>query len=239
MNPLIMTIIIFFLLIIVLAVIIRFVKKMVRTVIIIAIIVLVIGASIYILKDANSLRKNFLLGEKLVVLELDSRIVSAIISKDVAVPIPVTTIGNLDDLYAIKDLDKMLNDKYKLVIFKWKAFQNIDFVGDEEYEFSMDEIKSIMKSGSPKQFIADKMIKEQGPEFESMIQTKVDEMFATDDHLKSIVFSFMIAKFVENNSVFEGYINENVFIYPETITLKLIKILPISWMKGFLPEKTF
>jgi hypothetical protein len=239
MNPLITTIIIFFLLIVVLAVIIRFVKKMVRIVIIIAIIVLVVGASIYILRDANSLRENFLPGEKLVILELDNKIVSAIISKDVSVPTPVTTIGNLDDLYAIKDLDKMLNDKYKLVIFKWKAFEKIDFVGDGDYEFSMDEIKSIMESNNAKQFIIDKMVKEQGAEFESIIQTKVDEMFTTDDHLKSILFGFMIAKFVEKNSVFEEYIDENVFIYPETITLKLIKILPISWMKGFLPEKTF
>jgi hypothetical protein len=239
MNPLVMTIIIFFLLIVVLAIVIRFVKKMVRLVIIIAIVILVVGASLYVLKDANDLRKKFLPSEKLVVLEIDNTLVSAVISKDVSVPIPVTTIGNLNQLYAVEDFNKMLNEKYKLIIFKWSAFQDIDFVGENEYKFSLDEIKSIMQSNNPKQFLVEKMVKEQGEEFETGIQIKVDEMFATDDHLKSIVFSFMIAKFVEQNSVFEEYINENVFIYPETITLKLIKVLPISWMQGFLPEKTF
>lgn len=236
MNPLIMVVIIFIILVIVLGIIMRFVKKVVRIVIITAIIILVVGSSLYVLKDANDLRKNFLQKEKLLMLDLDGKITAAVISKDVSVPAPVIDVKNLNQLYAEKKYSAMMEDKYKLIAFDWNAFRNIDFVGEDEYTFSMDNVREIMVSDYPKRILVDKMAREQGEKFRDSIAFEVDDMFPTDDHLKAVIFSFMIEKFSQNKAVFSEYADGNVFIYPETITLKLIKMLPRSWMKGFLPE---
>lgn len=229
-----MVVIIFFLLIIVLAVIIRFVKKLVRTIIIVAVIILIIGASAYVFTDAMNLKNNFISKEKLLVLDMDGKIVAAVISKDVSVPVPVTTIGNLNELYSKKEFDSMRGDKHKLLIFTWTAFNDLDVIGEEEYIFSMTDAKTILESDSPKQFIIDKMVSEQGKELEFIITKEVNEMFPTNDHFKSVIFSFMLAK--KQNSVFTEYIKGNIFIYPNTIVLQMIKILPISWVNSFLPE---
>jgi len=236
MNSLLMLLIVFLLLVVVLAVIIRFVKNLVRIIIVVGLLALVFGAGIYVLNDANNLQKKFLPGEKLLVLDLDSNITAAVISKDIAVPVPVTKVDALDLLYSEKDYSEMLDDKYKLVVFKWGAFDDIDFVGTDEYRFSMKEVRQIMEASSPREFLVDKMAEEQGEELRQAIRSEVFSRFPTKDHLRSVAFSFMIAKFIDQGSVFEEYIDGNVLIYPETITLKIVKIIPFSWIRGFLPE---
>lgn len=235
MNPLIMLIIVFFVLIVVLAVVMRFVKKIVRTAIIVGLIILVVAASGYVLKDANELRKNFLPKDKLLMLELDGRIAAAVVSAGVSVPVPVLSIENLNQMYSAHEYDQMVGDEYKLLIFGWNAFRNIDFVGENEYKFSMAQVREIMSADNPKRLLVDKMAREQGEQFRESISFKINDMFPTNDHLKSVIFSFMLAEFGKKESVFIEYSNGNIFIYPETITLKLAKMLPQKWMQGFLP----
>ncbi|MBD3361897.1 hypothetical protein GF358_03850 [Candidatus Woesearchaeota archaeon] len=236
MNTLLAAVIVFFLLIVVLAVLIRFVKKIVRIILIVAIVVLVIGAGAYVIKDAYNLKKNFLSDEKLLVLDMDGNIPAAVISKDVSVPVPVTAVDNLDELYSEQKFNAMKGNKNWLIIFDWTAFDDLDVIGTEDYMFSMADVKKILESDNARRFIIDKMVLEQGKELEPVITREVNKIFPTEDHLKSVLFSFMIAKFLEQNSVFTEYFNNNIFIYPETITLKIIKILPTGWMLGFLPE---
>jgi len=236
MNTLILLLVIFAAVIVGLAIAVRFVKALARTIIIVVIIALVLGAGLYVLTDANDLRVNFLSKEKLLLLDLDGNIVAAVISKGVSVPVPVTDVKSLNVLYHSENYQSMLNDNYKLVVFQWDSFRDLSIVGEDNYVFSIDDVKQIMELEDPKMFYVEKLVGEQGAAFLAPISAQVEKIFPTNDYFRSVVFSFMIAQSFENTSIFEKYLDGTVFIYPETITLKLLKILPFSWVRDFLPD---
>jgi len=237
MNLLIAIIIIFILLVVILAVLIRFVKKIFRIVIIVSVVVLIAGSCLYIVNDANNLRKNFLKKEKLLVLDLDGEIVAAVFSRDVSVPVPVGSVNNLNLFYQDKEYDSMLDEKYKLIIFDWDAFSGLESVGEDEYIFSMSDVKTVLKAEKPRNFLVNKMVEEKSVLLKEAVELSVNNMFPSDDHLRSVIFGFMLAEFIENDSVFEEFSKGNVVIYPDSISLKLFRIVPLKWLQGFLPEK--
>lgn len=237
MSPLVWLLIIFVALVVGFAVLVRFVKAFAGTIIILAILSIVVGGSIYVIHDANDLRVNFLPKEKLLVLDLDGDIVAAVISRDVSVPVPVTDVKGLNVLYHSKDYKAMLGTNYKLLVFKWDAFRSLKVVGDDQYMFTIEDVKKVMTLEDPKKYYIEQYLGSSAAEFAGIIASQVDKVFPTNDYFRSVVFSFMIAKSFEDASVFEAYVNEDVSIYPETITLKLIRWLPFSWVQDFVSDK--
>jgi hypothetical protein len=239
MNLLLLILIVFFVVIVFLSIALRFVKKVVRITILVIICILVLSASIYVMKDANDLRKDFLLAEKLLLLDLNGDIVAGVINKDVSEPVPLNSLDDLNEAYHEKNYEDMLNKHYKLLVFDWDSFKDLEYIEYDDDTISLEDINKIMKSENPKDFFIDRLVEKKGEPMRSVIAEQVEDMFPTDDFLRSVIFGFMIAKSFEKRTVFDDYVNGNVFIFPETITLRSLKILPISWMRGFLPEKLF
>ncbi len=237
MNPLIWILIIFIALVVGFALLVRFVKAFARTIVILVILSLVVGAGIYVIHDANDLRTNFLPKEKLLVLDLDGNIVAAVISKDVSVPVPVTDVNGLNALYQVKDYKAMLGTNYKLLVFKWDAFRNLKVVGDDQYTFTIEDVRKVMTLEDPKKYFIEQQLGSDAAAFAGIVSSQVDKVFPTNDYFRSVVFSFMIAKSFEDASVFKAYVNEDVSIYPETITLKLVRWLPFSWVQDLVSDK--
>jgi len=237
MNPLIWVLIIFIALVVGFALLVRFVKAFARTIVILVILSIVVGASIYVIRDANDLRVNFLPKEKLLVLDLDNNIVAAVISKDISVPVPVTDVKGLNTLYHAKDYQAMLGSNYKLLVFKWDTFKDLKVVGDNTYTFSIEDVKKVMTLEDPKSYYIEQQLGSDAAMFAGIVSSQVDKVFPTNDYFRSVVFSFMIAKSFEDASVFEAYVNGDVSIYPETITLKLVRWLPFNWVRDFVADK--
>lgn len=237
MNPLIWVLIAVVALAVGFALLVRFVKAFARTIVLLALLGVIVGASIYVIRDANELRANFLPKEKLLVLDLEGNIVAAVVSKGVSVPVPVTDVRGLNTLYHSKNYKAMLGSNYKLLVFKWDAFNDLKIVGDDEYVFSIGDVQKIMTLEDPKAYFIEQRLGSTAAEFAGIVSDQVDKIFPTNDYFRSVVFSFMIAKSFEDASVFEAYVEKNVWIYPETITLKLVRWLPFSWVQNFVAEK--
>jgi energy-coupling factor transporter transmembrane protein EcfT len=235
MNQLLLLAIIFIIAIIIIGVIVRFVKAFARTVIILVILGLIVGGSIYVLRDANDLRVNFLPEEKLLVLDLEGNIVAAVISKGVSVPVPVTDVKGLNVFYHAMDYKAMLGDNYKLLVFKWDAFRDLKVVGDDKYMFTIEDVRKVMTMEDPKKYYIEQYLGAGTvAALAEIVSAQVDRVFPTNDYFRSVVFSFMIAKSFEDSSVFEAYAGDDVWIYPETVTLKLIRWLPFEWVRDFV-----
>jgi len=102
-------------------------------------------------------------------------------------------------------LDDILQDRFKLFIFDSKAFEGIEEIEIKGQVYSKEESFELLESD--------------------------DLNFGVGkEEAKSAIFGIMIQKAMSKDPlfIFKEYKNENLIVYPETITFKTIKNIPMS-----------
>lgn len=218
-----------------LSILLRFIGRTKRLIITGIIIVLIAGSAIYIYKDINDLKKNMIDAEKLFLLDIDGKIIAGFVSKGVENPITLNDVQNINKLYQEKNLKQIRDQYYKILIFKWPAFDEISEISDQEQTITNEEAKNALLSPNPKKLYVDKTAAVKGEKYRLFIQKEADKQYPTEDSFKGIVFGLFAAETGKRNLLIPEFKQGNIIIYPEKITLKIVKIFPQDLLEKFLP----
>lgn len=200
------------------------------------IIFLILGFFVY--KDIVDMQKNF--GEKnnIVLIESGGRIVGGVIGRfSGEEAAAIKDVSSYDSDYQANDYESILGDDYKLFIFKEGAFDKTDDVEMMGGSYSSDFIVSLLKSDKPIDDYVDNDVSIKGlsgaalENAKSLLRGKIRY---SDTEFKSVLFGTLLAKAMEDKQFFfilEQYKEGDVVVYKETITFKVIKAIPVSFIK--------
>ena len=193
----------------VIAIILTVMEKITKIVIPLLIIALLVVGAFYFVTDVADLQMKFNTENKLFLLELDDNIVGAFSVKGEEQPEVLFDLGRFKGFRPEK-ADAMINGYYKVIVVHWETFNNIQEFDLDGTILPLSQIKSIIKSSNPRQYL---------PE-------NARQMFPTDDSLKGHLFMFLFREANTNYTLIDQYRNKNVDFYPETMSLKVIRLIP-------------
>jgi len=167
----------------------------------------------FIYHDFKDLRENFSVLEKKVILKDGDKVLMGLVLNE---DTELMTIKQLNDYsLLLKDdkYDKILDDSYKLMVFDVEIISNLDDKIEIEDEiFTQDQIITILKSKN------------------------------TDKEEKASIFSTILEDEILSSRnplfFFSEFKNGNIIIYPETALFKIVKFIPLSFIKD-VGEKIF
>ncbi|MEM4254487.1 MAG: hypothetical protein QXR48_03845 [Candidatus Woesearchaeota archaeon] len=203
---------------------IRILKGVVRTVFSLAVVLAVVVFGIWVLSDINDLKNHFYEDEKLFVLDIDGKVAGAFtLARSSEIPSTIKDLAQIRQYYP--DLGKIRNKYYKVIVLKWELVA--DNVVLENFEALSDELKTALVSESPKEFFIDKTAGKLGKTARSVAKTTADVIYPTEDSFRSAMFALLAAKpLSEHETMLKAIKNNTAIIYPETITFKLLRMLP-------------
>ena len=226
-------------------VIIILVKKILKAVFLILalflVIILILGFFVY--RDVVDLQKNFGTQNSLVLMDLDDEIVAGVIgSFSGEEATPIWDIGDYNAKYMAGDYDGLLGQNYKLIVFEEEAFDDVGGIVIIGKEYSSNFIISLLRSGTPIDDYVDNEMRIQNlPEAEEKIAKRElrRQITYSNTEFKSVLFGALLGKAMEDQGfifILEQYREEDVMIYKETLTFKLIKTFPMSFVKGLVEK---
>ena len=175
------------------------------------VIFLMIAANLFfIFQDFNDFRQNFGVSEKKVILKDEDRILTGLVLDEDTNMMTNTQLNDYSSYLRTDDLDKILGDSYKLMIFDVDIISNLDTEIDFENGITTDEAITILNTGSSEE------------------KAEVFSIILADEILSSRNPLFFLSEFKEGN----------IMIYPETALFKTIKFIPLSFI-GDIGKKLF
>lgn len=145
-------------------------------------------------------------------------------------------LSELDSLnYAAKDFDRLLGDKYKIIIFDKTKLDNFDSIEVGDIRLNQEESLDLLNSNNALLDLTELYNAKMGFDNNEAQALKLKNI-NDDNEAKALVF-FAIAKDMLNKKGLMRLLQEDqVQIHPETITFKLIKHLPDSLLKFVITE---
>ncbi|MBW3004301.1 hypothetical protein KY310_00515 [Candidatus Woesearchaeota archaeon] len=198
----------------VIAIILTVMEKITKIAIPILIIALLVVGAFYFVYDTADLQLKFETENKLFLLELDDSIVGAFSIKGNQDPI---IIDDLDDYQNLNQeaLDALAIRYYKVIIVNWNTFDDLPSITVGDNLITTQEARIAFKSSTPKEFLS----------------PQVASLFPTEDSVKSSLFNLMFGAAYQKTNLIEMYRAGTVDIYPETMGLKVIKLIPEALLK--------
>ncbi len=207
--------------IIVITVLLSFFSKVLRFVLPILYFILIIVGTVMVFSDAADLRDNFLKEDKLFVLEMNNEATAAFTVKGTD---PADIITDLTNIKAVPYEDL---GYYKVLVFTWDSFETIDSVPFSGRTLTRAEAQQIMDAAEPRALLAQQS---------DVPIAAVNQAYVSDDMVRGDLFANLASAAADEESVVVALHQGTVSIVPETISFKLIKILPLSIVKKLLPE---
>ncbi len=198
----------------VIAIILTVLEKITKIAIPVLIIALLVVGAFYFVYDVASLQQKFETENKLFLLELDDSVAGAFSIKGNQEPIIIDDLSNYKSLRP-ENLDALLNRYYKVIIVHWNAFDDIQSINVAGATVSKQDARTALESSSPKSFL----------------DQQVAALFPTEDSIKSSLFNLMFGAAYQKTDLIELYRLGKVDFYPETMGLKVIKLIPEPILK--------
>jgi hypothetical protein len=104
---------------------------------------------------------------------------------------------------------------YKIMTVHWDTFDDIPSVTVGDTVITTQDARTAFKSSTPKEFLS----------------PQVALLFPTEDSVKSSLFNLMFGAAYQKANLIEMYRAGTVDIYPETMGLKVIKLIPEVLLK--------
>ncbi|MBD3304031.1 hypothetical protein GF343_02715 [Candidatus Woesearchaeota archaeon] len=192
----------------VIAIVLTVLEKITKFTIPVLIIALLVVGAFYFIYDTADLQQKFETGNKLFLLELDDSVAGAFSIKGNQEPVIIDDLSS----YTLKpeQLDLLLDSHYKIIIVHWSAFDDINSITVGDIAVLKQDAKGIFKSISPK----------------SLLTPQLAALFPTEDSARSSLFNLMFGAAYQKTGLIEMYRAGDVDIYPETMGLKVIKLIP-------------
>lgn len=182
-----------------------------------------------VIRDVNNLKNNFANSSKIVLLIDNNQAITGFVAAENINPLTAEQLKEATTLYQAKDYEKLLGNNYKLFIMKYEALQNLSDVqfGIEGKQLQGGDILEVIKSDNPKTTYA------------ALIEIAQTDIPAevTDEEIKAKLFEyFFIYIFQRPVTMLKEYQKGNIYIYPETISFKVMKFSSLPFLEFFVKE---
>ena len=223
-------------------------------------ILIVVTGSVLIYFDAKSLKENTLTSKTTIILTNNSYskvyagFVMNLDNTSKSRPLNSAELASATTAIKGKNYDLILNKSYKLIIIPEKSLQTIlgtDIAVNENSKISNADFFIIAKSDKPIDMYLEKIVASIAgidstlgtSNFRNKITDNLrKDIKATDDEFKGRLFSAVFEKVLLENpeKIILEYKARRVIIYPETILLKILRMVPDDTIKkqfGEIKEK--
>ena len=193
--------------------------------------ILFISLGYWVYNDTLDLKDHFINSSKIFLLEDKNGIIAGIsVHQDEKEYITETIAEDYSNNIVNDDYNGILGDKYKLFVLNMDIFSRIETVNLFGKEISKGDFFMIMESENPKVTL-NNYFSADDPVFTMMLAGSKD-----DADIKSRVFSHISGRLISKDPLLllNSYREGEIVIYPETITFKLIKYLPINAVKRII-----
>ena len=215
------------------------VKKVLKAIFLILALFLVVSLvlSFFIYRDVVDMQKNFEQGNSLILIELDGSIVAGVMGSFSGEQ--ASMLWNVSDYnakYQADDIDGLLGQNYKLMIFSEASFDNVDTIKIMDKDYSNDFIMSLLRSENPIDDYVDNEIESDDKTARYELRRQIQY---SNTEFKSILFGALLGNGMEDRGfifILEQYREGDVFIYKETLTFKIIKSLPLAFVRGLVTK---
>ena len=192
------------------------------------ILALIFGFILY--KDFTNFKKGFENGEKLILLVDESKVYTSVtLIKPVDPKIIYSSkqeVNMFSEYYKNNELDKILDNKSFMFLIKKDFIENeLDYIYLGDSNLSNQEVMQILTSDS---YLED-------------FYSKINSQGKTPYDIRADIFLSSISRIAEIKSplfLLEGYKNSQIKIYPESLTLKFIKIIPSSLITKVIQDNS-
>jgi len=208
-------------------------KAGIISVVLMIIIVLMLISGFFLYLDANDLREQFPISQKMFLYKTDNTIktgMQGVFNDSIPIYLDKEKIEEVNNLYKKKDYQKLLESNYKIFIMNRNSFDavsgQIDFLDKKiQKEFLLNAIDS---DDAILAFVKEFDITND-PQTINYTRSRLYEKFGSDEEFKGAIFSLLIDKALDQNGqsyMILEYKKNNIIIYPDSITLRIIKTLP-------------
>ena len=215
------------------------IKKVAAWVLLIILALALFGTifSLDVFKDVTDLAQNLPTARKLFVLKDDSTLHTAFESSALNANalsfIDQKTIASFQSSYAKGDLNTIRGSYYKLVIVDAAALTSNKLTVNNN-EIAVADVLEAIRADNTRERVVQFIIKEKSlpdtAETKRYVQEQLGSSIKTDADMRATLFVQLIADAVARNPLFvtRGLASNTIIVYPETITFKVLKILPES-----------
>ncbi len=209
--------------------------------------VLMLVFAFFVYLDANQLRQEFPVSPKLFLYSADNELS---VDKGIITGIQGVFNGtaprflNEDEInlyrsfYKSNDYESMLKGNFKIFIVQRKAFDGL--TGDITFfgkEVSKDFLLDTIQSDESFDITIGHIAEGRSESVKQLASEKLKEEIGGEAEVDSLIFSLVLQKALEQEGqsfIVNQYKKGNLEIYPETITLKLMKMLPDFVIRGIV-----
>jgi len=183
----------------------------------------------FVIKDVNDMKNNFGNSSKLVLLADNNTVTSGFTATDVVTPLSAQQLSEATALLQKKDYKTLLGSNYKLFIIKTEVLQNLSEAqfAIEGKKVTMGNILGVLKSDKPR------------TDYASLIELNPGDIPSqvTNEEIKAGLFRNVFTYIFQRPLIIlQQYQKGNIYIYPETIAFKAMKISSIPILDFFVKE---
>lgn len=214
------------------AVVMRLVKAVFRIIIALVLIAVVVAAGFYVFSDVKNLAKGLEAGSKLLLLDFNGDIVGGAVVVT-GEPVMLESVAKMNEYYHQKNYGAMLGNNFKMFVFGWGLFDGIQIFSFGEQNFTRGQMLEMLGSPKPRDVFASYQTTDSV--LQQRIAAELSKQFPTDDYFKSMLFMIALGN-LDKELLVKSILKGDVLVYPETISLKLVRILPESLVNKALEK---
>lgn len=201
-------------------------------------LLILLVSGFFIVKDIMSFKENFTeQGRSLVILEENGNILTGYSMKPSPKFLTAGQISEYSNYLENNEYDKILGDKYKLMIVKLDLVSDLEkeMINLGEVSLKKESMKNILRSNEPFDLLNNAIAEDNnvlpGAVFDARF--KEDSLMLKAALLGTIVDEELLG--AENAvNFFKQYKKGNIIIYPETALFKFVKLVPVDWIRSIV-----
>ena len=202
------------------------------------IIVIILGVFLYFdIKDLNS---NFDTAEKVILLKENGNILTGFMFSDNSKnTVFYKDISEINNAFKAKNYAKIKGETYKLLIAQKSLFSDIELIDVIGYPIERETLFAYLNDQTPRNKAAEDISKENSVP-KALVTKEIEKNFATEDEFKGYLFAKAVGRVLEGkgtNFVILSYKKGDIEVYPETISFKMIDLLPQIIFDKFFEEE--
>ena len=214
-------------------------------------ILALIGSAILIaalVTDVKDLQENFPQADKLFILKDGQKLLAgfrgSLFSQNEAVSyLNRTELEKAQEYYAANNIEALRGSAFKLFIIDKKLFDKDSSTSLPGSSTTVGHILTLLQTENTLgAFVLDTMKRENlpnNPDVQDYVKEnlKKDTGISTDDGMRGMLFAQLFSVTAQDPlSLYSEYKKDHLIIYPETITFKLLKLIPESILEGVAKE---
>lgn len=212
----------------------RLLEGAAKIAVVLAVAVFVLLGVVWMITDVNDVRAHFLQDDKLFLLEIDGTLAAGFVLGGDGAPEPIANLSRMRTWYP--DLNAIKGTAYKVIVVDWLAVARTLKV--DGLTATDAELRDALLSDTPKRLLINKLADQHGKDAVPLIRQQVDQDYPTQDVFRSQVFVRLAEPVLAEPKNFLAQLKfGTVHVWPETVTFKILKLLPEGLSATLLPQQ--